>query len=261
MARWAAFHCQDASFAHDPASLKKHWARLHAGDAEPLPKDAAVLAAWCQFHAGHFQQAHDAGLKAAAAGHTAGITVANKAQSIHATYLEPDMETRLAMFQAVAARAEAQKTADPRNPGAHYWLAYALGRYAQGISVAKALSQGLGPRIKTALETTIALSPRHADAHVALGAFHAEVIDKVGRLLGRTQGADAATGLRLFEEALVLHRGSAIARLEQARALEMLEGGKRQADAVRLRTEAAACVPADAMEWLDVQRARRELGS
>ena len=50
-------------------------------------------------------------------------------------------------------------------------------------------------KVKNALETTIQLAPKHADAHIALGAFHAEVIDKVGSLLGRTQGASKDAGL------------------------------------------------------------------
>ncbi|MGR6722265.1 hypothetical protein ACU6QI_00160, partial [Aeromonas veronii] len=79
-----------------------------------------------------------------------------------------------------------------------------------------ALAQGLGSKVKTALETTIKLAPKHADAHIALGAFHAEVIDKVGKLLGKTQGADTATGLKMFEQALKLNPGSAIAMIERA---------------------------------------------
>ncbi|MES2718983.1 MAG: hypothetical protein V4795_24700 [Pseudomonadota bacterium] len=255
MAKWTAFPYTDTSYAHDAAALKKLWARLHIGDAEPLPKDAAVLAAWGHFHAGEFQKAHDAGLKAGGA----GITVANKAQSIYATYLEKSEKTRLAMFQEVAARAEAQIADDPKNPNAHYWLAYALGRYGQGISVAKALAQGLGSQVKNALETTIKLQPKHADAHIALGAFHAEVIDKVGKLLGRTQGADAATGLKMFQQALKLNPGSAIAMVEYANGLVMLEGDKRMKEAEKLYAEAAACEAADAMERLDVEMAKSEL--
>jgi tetratricopeptide (TPR) repeat protein len=255
MAKWTAFPYTDASYAHEPAALKKHWARLHAGDAEPLPKDAAVLAAWALFHAGEFQKAHDAGLKAGGA----GITVANKAQSIYATYLEKSEKTRLAMFQEVAARAQAQIAEDAGNPSAHYWLAYALGRYGQGISVAKALAQGLGSQVKNALETTIKLAPKHADAHIALGAFHAEVIDKVGKLLGRTQGADAATGLKMFQQALKLNPGSAIAKVEYANGLVMLEGDKRMKEAEKLYADAAASEAADAMERLDVEMAKSEL--
>lgn len=255
MAKWTAFPYTDASYAYDAAALKKHWARLHAGDAEPLPKDAAVLAAWGHFHAGEFQKAFDAGLKAGGA----GITEANKAQSIYATYLEKSEKTRLAMFQEVAARAEAQIAEDPKNPNAHYWLAYALGRYGQGISVAKALAQGLGAKVKTALETTIKLQPKHADAHIALGAFHAEVIDKVGKLLGKTQGADAATGLKMYQQALKLNPGSAIAKMEYANGLVMLEGDKKMKDAEKLYAEAAAAEAADAMERLDIELAKSEL--
>src|SRR5436309_8918368 len=109
----------------------------------------------------------------------------------------------------VGKRAEAHAAQEPKNASAHYLLAYALGRYSQGISVAKALAQGLGGKVKSALETTIKLAPKNADAHIALGAFHAEVIDKVGKLLGKTQGADAATGLKMYQQALKLNPTSA----------------------------------------------------
>lgn len=255
MAKWTAFPYDNADYTYDAAALKKHWGRLHAGDAEPLPKDAKVLAAWTLFHAGEFQKAHDAGLKAGGA----GITVANKAQAIFANYLEKSEKTKLAMFQEVAARAEAQAAAEPKNANAHYWLAYALGRYSQGISVAKALAQGLGSKVKTSLETAIALSPKHADAHIALGAFHAEVIDKVGGLLGRTQGASKDAGLKNYKEALRLNPASAIAMIEYANGLVMLEGDKKMKEAEKLYADAAACKPADAMERLDVEMAKEEL--
>ena len=255
MAKWTAFPYDAADYTYDAAALKKHWARLHKGDAEPFPKDDAVLAAWAAFHAGDFKKAHDLGLKAG----DAGIVVANKAQSIYANYLETSEKTKLAMFLEVAERAEVQVKANLKLANAHYWQAYALGRYSQGISVAKALTQGLGAKVKNALETTIALAPKHADAHIALGAFHAEVIDKVGRLLGKTQGADTATGLKMFKEALALNPDSAIARVEYANGLVMLEGDKRMKEAEKLYAEAAECTPMDAMERLDVEMAREEL--
>ncbi|MCK6419996.1 MAG: hypothetical protein L6Q73_03705 [Aquabacterium sp.] len=255
MAKWTAFPYDSADYTYSPAALKKQWARLHAGDAEPLPKDDKVLAAWALFHAGEFQKACEAGLKAGGD----GITVANKAQAIYANYLEKSEKNRLAMFQEVAERAEAQAAENPKNANAHYWMAYALGRYSQGISVAKALAQGLGSKVKTALETTIKLAPKHADAHIALGAFHAEVIDKVGKLLGKTQGADASTGLKLYQQALKLNPTSAIAMVEYANGLVMLEGDKRMKEAEKLYADAAACEPADAMERLDVEMAKAEL--
>lgn len=255
MAKWTAFpHLGDYSF--DAASLKKHWPRLHAGDAEPLPQDAAVLQAWVLFHNGEFQKAAEAGLKTGGD----GITVANKATCIYANYLEKKEKAKLDLFMEAAQRAEAQATAVSRNPNAWYWQAYALGRYSQGISVAKALAQGLGSKVKEALEKTIKLQPRHADAYIALAAFHAEVIDKVGSLIGgMTYGAKKETGLKLFQEALKLNPSSPIAMIEYANGLVMLEGDKKMKEATRLYEQAAAAKPLDAMERLDVELARAEL--
>ena len=255
MAKWTAFPYDAEPYTYDAAALKKHWARLHKGDAEPLPKEDAVLAAWALFHAGEFHKAHDAGLKAGGA----GITVANKAQSIYANYLEKSEKSKLAMFMEVAERAEKQAAENPKNANAHYWMAYALGRYSQGISIAKALAQGLGGKVKSALETTIKLSPKHADAHIALGAFHAEVIDKVGSLLGRTQGASKDAGIAAYKTALKLNPTSAIAMVEYANGLVMLEGDKKMKEATKLYEDASACVPMDAMERLDVEMAKAEL--
>jgi len=255
MAKWTAFPYDSTEYRHDAAALKKLWARLHAGDAEPWPKDDKVVEAWALFHAGDFQKAFDAGIKAGAA----GITVANKAQAIYANYLEKSERTKLAMFLEVAARAEEQQAAEPKNANAHYWQAYAIGRYGQGISITKALAQGLGSKVKHALETTIQLAPKHADAHIAFGSYHAEIIDKVGKLLGRTQGADAAAGLKMFKEALKLNPTSAIAMVEYANGLVMLEGDKKMQEAEKLYADAAACKPMDAMERLDVEMAKAEL--
>ncbi|MDW5443905.1 hypothetical protein [Polaromonas sp. SM01] len=255
MAKWTAFpHTGD--YAFDAASLKKHWARLHQGDCEALPKEAAVLQAWVFFHNGEFQKAGEAGLKAGGA----GITVANKATSIYANYLEAKEKTKLELFMEVAARAEAQQADNPKDANAYYWQAYALGRYGQGISVAKALAQGLGTKVKNALEQAIRLSPKHADAHIALAAFHAEVIDKVGSLIGgMTYGAKKDTGLSLFREAIKLNPHSAIAMIEYANGLVMLEGDKKMKEATKLYEQAAACQPLDAMERLDVEMAQAEL--
>lgn len=255
MAQWTAFpYAGDYSF--DAASVKKNWARLHAGDAEPLPQDAKVLQAWALFHSGEFQKAMDMGLSIGGA----GLTVANKAACIYATYLETKERARLDLYMDVARRAEAQAQEDPQNVNAHYWQAYALGRYCQGISVAKALAQGLGSKVKESLENVIKLQPKHADAHIALGAFHAEVIDKVGSLIGgMTYGARKDTGLRLFQEALKLNFDSAIGMIEYANAMVMLEGDKMMKEATRLYEQAAAAKPMDAMERLDVEMARVEL--
>ncbi len=255
MAKWAAFP-RPGEYQFDAASVTKHWARLHAGDAEPCPQDRAVLEAWALFHSGEFQKATEAGL--AAGGD--GITVANKSTAIYAIYLEKKEKNKLDLLTEVAQRAEAQAAQDVKNPNAWYWQAYALGRYSQGISVAKALAQGLGSKVKEALERTITLQPKHADAHIALAAFHAEVIDKVGSLIGgMTYGAKREIGLKLYQDALKLNPLSAIALVEYANGIVMLEGDKRMREATKLYEQAAAYKPMDATECLDVELAKAEL--
>lgn len=253
---WTKFPYADKKFVYTAATLKKAWERLHKGDCEPFPKDEAVVEAWIAFHAGEFHKAAELGAKAGGA----GITVANKATSIYANYLEENDKTKLALFEEVAARAEQQQADEPKNANAFYWHAYALGRYAQGISVAKALAAGIGGKVKASLETAIKLAPKHADAHIALGAYHAEIIDKVGAMVGGlTYGAKKDVGLKHFETALKLNPDSAIARIEMANGLVMLEGKKALAKAEALYGEAAACEPADAMEKLDIELAKAEL--
>ena len=255
MAQWNS--CPFPPVHHyDVASLHAAWSQLHSGDAQPWPVEAALREAWVLFHNGDFQQAAEAGLQA---GH-AGQVVTNKATAVYATYLETSEKERLDLYWQVARRAGAQLAAEPDNASAWYWQAYALGRYSQGISVAKALAQGLGTKVKTALERTIALAPLHAEARTALGAFHAEVIDKVGPLIGNmTYGAKKDVGLRLFEEALRINPRSILARVEYARALVMLEGDKRIPQATALYQQAAHSTPLDAKEQLDVELARAEL--
>ena len=116
------------------------------------------------------------------------------------------------------------------------------------------------PASRTHWKKPSQLQPLHADAHITLGAFHAEVIDKVGSLIGgMTYGAKKDTGLKLFQQALKLSPGSAIAMVEYANGQVMLEGERRMKEATALYEKAAACTPMDAMERLDVEMARAEL--
>ena len=249
--------CPHAGTLHlDAERLRAQWRRLHRGDAEPLPADAALLEGWVWFHNGEFQRAAEAGLRLG--GH--GLTLANKARCIHASYVEPSEPLRLERLQAAAACAQAQQASDPHNPNAWYWQAYAIGRYSQGISVAKALARGLGSQVRRALERTMALSPEHADAHLALANFHAEVIHKVGELIGgMTYGARKDAGLALYQSAMALNPDSAITLAEFANGLLMLEGDKALDQATALLQRAADFEPLDAMEHLYVDSARMAL--
>lgn len=255
MTPWTPFPHLGA-YTFDAARLRTHWARLHRGDAEPLPSNPDVLQAWVLFHNGAFQQAAAAGLALG----EAGATVANKATCVYATYLEPREDVRLSLLKTAASRAETQQQQAPEQASAWYGQAYALGRYCQGISVARALTQGLGARVKTALETTLRLVPHHADAHLALANFHAEVIDKVGSLIGgMTYGASKDIGLALYQQAVALNPESPITLGEYANGLLMLEGNSAEALALSLQERVSAFEPMDALERLYVDATRLAL--
>ena len=164
---WAPFPHAAKAFTYPGDALKKSWDALHRGDCEPFPKDPDVQEAWRLVHQGKFAEAHALGLQSGGA----GVTVANKAQAIYANSLEPKESTKIALFEEVMKRAEAQAKSEPKNPNAHYQYAYAAGRYSQRISVAKALARGYGGKIRAALEAALRLAPQHAEAHIAMGAY------------------------------------------------------------------------------------------
>ncbi|MET3107049.1 tetratricopeptide (TPR) repeat protein [Oxalobacteraceae bacterium GrIS 2.11] len=253
---WRKFPYPDPSYIYSADSLKKNWKRLHTGDAEKCPDSAPLLAAWSAFHAGDFEHACTAGLKLG----MDGYTVANKATCIYANYLEQERERKIRLFEDVSERCVEQQKACPKLASGYYWQAYALGRYAQEISVLAALAQGIASKIKHCLDMAIRLEPKHADAYIARGVYNAEIIDKVGAVIGGlTYDVKESDGIAMFRHALELNPDSAIARIEYANGLVMLKGKNKMAEALTLYREAAAMKPMDAMERLDVQLALEEL--
>jgi tetratricopeptide (TPR) repeat protein len=253
---WTPFPYPDPAFRYTPESLQAAWPQLHAGDRENFPTHPALLQAWLAYHAGEYERAARLGLDVG----VNGYSVAHKAICMYTNYLEPNLKKRLATFECVAERCERQQLEQPNNPAGYYWHAYALGQYSQGISVMKALAQGLGAKIKRSLDTAIQLAPQRADAHIALGVYHTEILDKAGAVLaGLTYGVKKEEGYRQFETALQLNPDSSIARIQYARALLMLDGKKKTAQAMSLYEQAACCHVRDASERLDQDMAQKEL--
>ncbi len=252
-AAWVKFPYADKAYVYEGPALKKSWDRLHRGDCEPFPKSEAVQEAWRLYHAGDFGAAVEAG---AAAG-VDGYNAANKAAAIYATYLEKSDARKLKILADAMARGEEAMGARPKDANAFYFYALAAGRYSQGISVAKALAQGLGGRVRDALVRAIKLQPKHADAHIALGSWNAEIVGKVGAMMAKlTYGASKDAALENYEKAIKLNPDSAIARIECANGLALLFGKERLAEAEKLYAEAARIKAADAMERLDAESAK-----
>jgi len=273
---WKTFPHESAAFDYSGDALKAAWSELHRGDQEPFPdvdfvetafarrpklktgadaaKTAAALqSAWRAYHRGDFEAA----VKEGAALGPIGANPANKAAAIYAAYLEEDSEAKKRVLLAAIERAEALQAAAPDFVNAFYFHALTLGRYSQEISIVKALTQGLGGKINASLDKALALAPKHAEAHIALGAYNAEVVSKVGGMLASlTYGASKEKALQHFQKALELIPDSAIARVEMGSGLVALFGKAKLAEAQRLYKEAANCKPADAMQWLDADFAR-----
>ena len=276
---WAAFPHDANAYAYAGDALKKAWPKLHAGDCEPFPDakraaallkaagkaapklDAEALAdalqeAWRAFHRGDFKAAHDAGVALG----PIGASVAVKALGIHATYLVDDEGERLKRYEQAATLAEAAVKALPDEANSHYRHAFALGRYSQGLSIAKALKMGIAGKVRAALETTLELAPKHAEAHTALALYHAEIINKIGAMIGGlTYGAKAAEAEKHIREAVKLTPASPIAHIEHGNVLLLLDEARNEDAAAEAYERAAKCKPLDAMEALDAAWARDQL--
>ncbi|MDT8319209.1 MAG: hypothetical protein RQ826_01645 [Xanthomonadales bacterium] len=256
MHTWKAFPHDPSAFDYPGKAPQKAWSKLHAGDREPFPEDPQLQDAWRAFHRGDFQQAVALGDEFGLAGHA----VANKATGIYATYLEDREKRRIECFKAAIARAEQAIDRFPDDSNSHYFHAFNLGRYSQAISVVKALKQGLGGRIRDSLERALALQPDHAEAHTAMGLYHAEIIDKIGKLIGRvTYGASEERALEHLQQALRLTPRSPIAHIEYGNGLYLLYGDSRLDEVSEHYVAAAESEPLDAMEALDVESALAEL--
>ena len=277
---WAAFPHDAKGSAYAGDALKKSWSKLHAGDVEPFPdakRAAALLAAagkaapkgldadtlaaalqeaWRAFHRGDFKAAFDAGEKLG----PLGTSVAVKALGIHATHLVNDDAEKLKRFEQAAKLAEVAVQVLPGEANSHYRRAFALGRYSQGLSIAKALQAGIAGKVRAALDSALELAPKHAEAHTAMALYHAEIIGKVGALIGGlTYGAKAGEADKHITAALKLTPDSPIAHIEHGNVLMLLHGSKQEDAAAAAYEKAAKAKPLDAMEALDAAYAKAQL--
>lgn len=279
---WVQFPYSNEKYEFGTAALKRSWGRLHAGDAERWPdakRVAAVLGrggsrelvedpmddaaiaegvqeAWRAFHRGDFAAAWTGGATLG----PPGIAAAVKAAGVYGAYLEKNAARAEQLLHDAASLAERAAAAAPGYANAHYFHAFALGRYSQRISVLKALAAGHATRVRKSLERTLELEPKHADAHLALGLYHAEIVAKVGGIAAKlTYGASAAAAEQHFDRALALNPDSPVGPLEYGNGLAAMHGARVRQRVRDLLAQAAACTPVDAMERLDVERAKRAL--
>ncbi len=276
---WAAFPHDAKAYVYAGGALRKAWTKLHVGDCEPYPDtqraaallkaagksapqlDANALAealqgAWRAFHHGDFEAAFDAGTALGAV----GASVAVKALGIHATHLVDDQAEQLSRYEQAATLAEAAIKALPEEPNSHYRHAFALGRYSQGLSIAKALKMGIATKVRASLDAALVLESQHAEAHTALALYHAEIINKIGAMIGGlTYGAKTSEAEGHIKTALKLTPASPIAHIEHGNILLLLDERRNEDAAANAYEKAANCKPVDAMDALDAAFAQAQL--
>ena len=119
---------------------------------------------------------------------------------------------------------------------------------------------GIAGKVRESLDATLELAPKHAEAHTALALYHAEIINKIGAMIGGlTYGAKASAAEKHIAEALKLTPASPIAHVEHGNVLLLLDEKRNEDAAAAAYEKAAKCKPLDAMEALDAAFAKEQL--
>ena len=185
--------------------------------------------------------------------------LAAKSIAIYGHYRAPE-EERQGLFGRAVELAEQAVQADSTNAEAHYQSAHAVGRYSQTIGAMTALRQGYGGRIRDLLEATLARDSLYADAHLALGGWHADIVDRAGRMMARiTYGANRGEATTHFERAMELKPNSRLVMFEYALRLPLLAGREGRERARELMTQAAEIPVGDAYDRLIYEHLMEEL--
>jgi tetratricopeptide (TPR) repeat protein len=240
------------AFEFAGAALKKSWAGLHRGNLETFPGSAKVRKAWQAYHEGRFGDAVRAGVKHG----DECLLPAAFAATMYTHYLENDDKKKLNRFENAVDLAEQAAEFDPESANAYFILAVALGRYSQFINIIEALAKGIAPRVKESLEQCLELEPEHAEAHAALAAWHAEIVDTLGSMLASLRyGAKRRRAEEHFDAAIELCPELPFSYIEKANGLVLLYGDDGEDEIRDLLETAVSMTPADAIQALDIEQA------
>jgi hypothetical protein len=278
---WKPFS-QAAGFDYAGERLREAWPRLHAGDRETFPDppgisealaaearlgdhmlgtDATAIAknlqdAWRAYHRGDFRHAWEFGNGAG----PLGTSVAVAAAGVHARFLLQDERERTACYEMLVQRAGDAIDLLPLEPNSHFRYAWALGLLGREVSTMQVLTEGLGSKLHAALEAVLELDSDHAEAHTALGLYHAQVIDKIGATLAKlTWRVDPEAGEAHLRTAIRLTPQAPSAWIGLGIGLELLDAKTHAAESADALRTAAGLQPIDARQALETGYASQRL--
>lgn len=190
-----------------------------------------------------------------------GYALATESIAIYGYYLAEE-EEKQGLYERAMGLAEMAVEADPGNAEAHYQSAHALGRYSQTIGAMTALRRGYGGQIRDLLEATLDRDSLYAEAHLALGGWHADIVDRAGRMMARiTYGANRGDATMHFERAMELMPDSRIVLLEYALRLPLLKGREGRELQREMMRRASELPLGDAFDRLVQERLLAEIAA
>lgn len=219
---------------------------------------AAIIAdAWVALFNGDFAKAWELGQLVGPPGYFPALY----ALALHAQYLEPDPEQRIAQLERVIAETRALLQQAPDHLFLQFGHAYAKSRRLETMGMLEARSTGFLDEILAALEKLDKQDPDNLYTVTLRGAVYAGTLEKAGNMLARmTYRIRPAMVDEAFSKALALNtRGFAAPMLEYAIALDKFAGKDRREDIRNLLLQASAVKPDSAEAALHQHVAKQRL--
>ena len=170
-----------------------------------------------------------------------GYALAAEALAIHGHYLAAE-ETKAELLARAMKFGQEAIRRDSENPAAHLQHAHAMGRYTQAVGTLNVKREYAG-QVRAALERALLLEPGLAEAHLSLGAWHAEAIRGGGFMARVLFGASGNDALAHYGAALELAPDAKIVHAEYALGLLLLDR-RRHLEEARSLLERARELPA-----------------
>ncbi|MFW6415680.1 MAG: hypothetical protein ACOCZ2_05110, partial [Thermodesulfobacteriota bacterium] len=270
--------------------LKQKWSELHF-DQEPYPSTENIKEmfeknpgykeimedfdgnyeeiaqniqqAWRYYHRGEFEKAYHLGNKY----YPIGAYVAGRARAVHDFYLVQEQEEKVERFKKHMEKVQELLEEDieilghkPKNHNVYFGIAYVIARQAQMSSIISALKHGSGGKIQKYLDRCLENEPDHCEAILTKAACNAEIINKVGSVIGGlTYDVSEEKAKKYYNRVIDNCPGLINGYVEKAYGLLALDREEFREEAIKCLRKARSMQPDDAWERLQQRRAKNML--
>ncbi len=191
-----------------------------------------------------------------------GQVPAMYAQVIYAMFLADNREEKHRLLEEVVTHTKNAGDLAKADSVALFGGAYAKARLGEELSVPVVLKRGYTTQIPKELDALLSAHPKHPYALALYGGYHAGVIRKVGKMVGRmTYGATADKMELYFQRSFQQSDDLPIGHYEYANALNYVYGDDEEQKALEHLQRAVSLQPANAMEALEIAHAKKLLGA